>query len=211
MPETTYTYNITNDMPGGKVNSGNLHIEIEASAIATTLKGIQTSGGDFSESTITGGTMYIVFTDALSAGDKTLLDGDTAGPAGGLLAANDNTTETKSTLLSATDTVSTTSTSFVAVPQMTATPTQGTYIVTFSGTMENDSKSKAVEVPLFADGTQVTHSKRKFQRGNVSQVAPFSCIAKITVNGSQTIEARWKVDNNSSGTITERSLLLTPE
>jgi hypothetical protein len=211
MPETIYSYNITNDLPGGAVNTGSLHQAIEASSISTALKGITTNGGTYANSVITGGTMDIIFIDTLSAPDKTTLDGDTTGPAGGLLASTDNSEETKSTLLSSTGMITTTSKDFVLVPGMSATPSQGTYIVTFSGTMENDSKSKAVQVAIFADGTEVAHSKRKFQRGNVSQVAPFTCIAKITVNGSQAIEGRWKVDANSSGTITERSLLLTPE
>lgn len=211
MAETTYTYNITNDLPGGKVNSGNLHVEIEASSISTTLKGINTVGGSYSNGVITSGTISIVFADALSAEDKTILDNDLTGPSGGLLASNTNVEETKSTFLFAIDAVATTSTSFVTVPSMTDTPDAGTYIVTFSGSMQNDSKSKAVEVAIFADGVKVSHSNRKFIRGNQQQIGPFTCIAKVTVNGSQTVEGRWKVDNTSSGIITERSLLLVPE
>jgi hypothetical protein len=77
--------------------------------------------------------------------------------------------------------------------------------------MENDSRSKSVHVAIFAGGVEVTPSNRKFVRGNQQQVAPFTCIAKVTVNGSQAVEGRWKVQSGSSGTITERSLLLTPE
>jgi hypothetical protein len=211
MAETTYTYNITNDLPDGKVNSGNLHVEIVASSIATTLKSVNTDGGTYSYGVITGGTLKIIFTDALSAGDKTILDGDTTAPAGGLLAANTIAEETKSTLLSAVDTISTTSSTFVSIPSMATTPDAGTYIVTFSGSMENDSRSKSIEVAIYANDVEVGHSKRKFIRGNQQQVAPFTCIAKVAVNGSQTIEGRWKVQSGSSGTISERSLLLTPE
>jgi hypothetical protein len=81
MAATTYTYSIADDFPGGAVNTAKLHAEIQASAIVTALEGINTSGD----------VIEIVFKDALSAGDKTILDGDTTGPAGGLIAAHDNT------------------------------------------------------------------------------------------------------------------------
>jgi len=211
MAETIYTYNITNDLPGGKLNTGNLHMEIVASSITATLRAINTEGGSYSNGVVTGGTLKIVFADALSTGDKTTLDADVSGPAGGLLAVNTNTEETKSTFLSAIDSIVTTSTSFVTVPSMTSTPDAGTYIITFSGSMKNDSIGKSTEVTIFSNGVQVIHSSRKFIRGSNQQVCPFTCIAKVTVNGSQAVEGRWKVDNTSSGTIAERSLLLTPE
>jgi hypothetical protein len=211
MAETEYTYNVTNDLPGGKVNPGQLHLEIVNSSIVTVLRRIDTVGGSYANGAITGGTLKVVFADALSAGDKTILDNDTTGPAGGLLAVNSNAEETKSTLLTSVAPTTTTSTEFITVPLMTVTPSAGTYLVTFSGSMENDSRSKSIRVAIFVGGTEVTHSNRKFLRGNQQQVAPFTCITKATVNGSQVIEGRWKVDSGSSGTITERSLLLTPE
>lgn len=80
MAETTYTYGIAADMPVGGVNPATLFAEIEASAIATALVDVNTKAD----------VLKIVFADALSAGDKTTLDNDTTGPAGGLLAAHDN-------------------------------------------------------------------------------------------------------------------------
>lgn len=76
-----YIYSVSADMPGGAVNEEKLHAEIVASAIATTLDSVR---ADMNVLTIT-------FTGDLSAGDKTILDGDIIGPAGGLLAAHDNT------------------------------------------------------------------------------------------------------------------------
>ena len=87
---TTYSYNTTDDMPDGKVNPDRLKSEIEASAIVTALDAINTSGGSSSQGVVTGGTLDIVFKDPLSAGDQTILDGDTTDPAGGLLADHDN-------------------------------------------------------------------------------------------------------------------------
>ena len=81
MPTATkYTYSIANDFPGGKANSDNLTTEIAASSIVTALDRIG----------ITGDVIDIWFKDALSAADKTTLDNDTTGPAGGLIAAHDN-------------------------------------------------------------------------------------------------------------------------
>lgn len=79
---TTYTYSIASDFPGGKVNTTNFVSEIRASSIVTALTGINTDGDVLS----------IFFKDVLSAADKTTLDGDTTGPAGGLIAATNNTT-----------------------------------------------------------------------------------------------------------------------
>lgn len=78
MPETTYTYSIASDIPAGEVALGRLQQEIQASAILTALKGINRNDD----------VLDVIFKDALSAGDKTLLDGDTTGPAGGLIGAH---------------------------------------------------------------------------------------------------------------------------
>lgn len=81
MALTEYTYTIAADFPGGVLNNpGRLVDEIRASAIVTALDHIDTAEGVCS----------IWFKDALSAGDKTLLDGDTSDPAGGLIAAHND-------------------------------------------------------------------------------------------------------------------------
>lgn len=78
MAETTYTYSIADDFPATGLNSSRLKLEIEQSAIITALDRIDTDGD----------VCNIIFKDALSAGDKTILDGDTTAPAGGLIAAH---------------------------------------------------------------------------------------------------------------------------
>ena len=80
----TYTYSISLDFPGGKVNTTKLTDEIRASAIVTALDMINTDGDEID----------IVFKAELSAGDKTILDGNQTHPAGGLIAAHDNTPST---------------------------------------------------------------------------------------------------------------------
>lgn len=80
MPEQSYDYSLSADFPGGAIDCANLVDEIAASSIVTALNRIDSTGDSVS----------IVFASALSAGDKTTLDGDTTGPAGGLIAAHDN-------------------------------------------------------------------------------------------------------------------------
>lgn len=77
----TYTYSIANDFPGGAVNVSKLSTEIQASSIVTALDYINTNGD----------AIAIVFKAELSAEDKTTLDGNQTGPAGGLIAQHDNT------------------------------------------------------------------------------------------------------------------------
>lgn len=79
MPNTTYTYSKAADFPNGSINPTKLQKEIAASAIITALDHISTEGD----------VVRIVFKDALSATDKTILDGDISSPAGGLIAAHD--------------------------------------------------------------------------------------------------------------------------
>lgn len=78
--QTTYEYNIANDLPGGAVDVNILRIEIENSAITVPLDDV------YKDAT----TLYIVFEDVLPSADKTVLDDDIINPAGGLLAAHDN-------------------------------------------------------------------------------------------------------------------------
>jgi hypothetical protein len=77
--QTTYTYSLANDFPGGQINSEKLEIAIKNSGIVTALVGINTNGD----------VVQIVFADVLSTGDKTTLDGNTSHPAGGLIASTD--------------------------------------------------------------------------------------------------------------------------
>lgn len=79
MAETIYTYSITTDFPNGRVNEPVLRIELLASAISSSL--IRIARND--------DVLDIVYDPALSTGDKTTLDGDVTGPAGGLIALHD--------------------------------------------------------------------------------------------------------------------------
>lgn len=77
---TQYTYSITSDFPGGAANTTKLAEEIQASSIIIALDRIDVSGD----------VIDIWFKDTLSTEDRTTLDNDTTAPAGGLIAAHDN-------------------------------------------------------------------------------------------------------------------------
>ena len=76
MTATKYTYSISTDFPATGLASDRLLSEISTSDIETALDRIDTDGDNCD----------IWFKAALSAADKTILDGDTTGPAGGLIA-----------------------------------------------------------------------------------------------------------------------------
>lgn len=78
MAATSYNYSIANDFPATGLDSTRLLHEIQASAIETAVDRVDTSGD----------TCSVWFKNALSAADKTILDGDATGPAGGLIAAH---------------------------------------------------------------------------------------------------------------------------
>lgn len=80
----TYTYSVSADCPSGQVHVGNLRADIIANIASAVLQDI-TRDGDV---------LNIIFDVALSAGDKTTLDNDTTGPAGGLIAAHSLTNVT---------------------------------------------------------------------------------------------------------------------
>lgn len=72
----TYTYSISADVISGKVNAGLLHTEIVNSSIdGTKLVGVDTMDD----------VLDIIFEPDITAAEKTTLDGDTTGPAGGLV------------------------------------------------------------------------------------------------------------------------------
>jgi hypothetical protein len=87
MAVTTYPYSIANDFPGGAVDVSNLWDEISAtgSGITIQLDDIIINPNENDPDLI-----HINFKDALSAGEKTTLDGDTTNPAGGLIAVHNN-------------------------------------------------------------------------------------------------------------------------
>lgn len=105
----------------------------------------------------------------------------------------------------ATATADTTTTSAVdvLVTGMTLTPIAGTYLVWFDSGMEI-SGAGTISVSIYFGGVQVADSVRTLRPGAAAPTSATS-IAKVTVNGSQAIEARWNV-TAGTGTAHQRNL-----
>jgi hypothetical protein len=99
--------------------------------------------------------------------------------------------------------ITTTSTTYVLATGMTITPPAGTYMVWFSSSLGSDTNNAQMWASIYSGGTQVSGSERELMRGaaqgNVS--IGFCCVARVTVNGSQAIEGRWRVTASSTGTM----------
>jgi len=115
------------------------------------------------------------------------------------------------TEVSATDEVTTSSTSYVLIPGMTITPGAGTYWCTFSSSGRGEGNNQELQIALFDNGTKVGHSERDvgFESGSADEDKRmvFHTQAKITVGAGEAIEARF---NTNPGTVSihmlERSL-----
>lgn len=109
-----------------------------------------------------------------------------------------------STVVSATGDTTTMSGVDVLVASMTQTPGAGTYIVIFSGSMQNSSASNTTETNVYSNGVLVADSERRHDGNSASA---FTCFAKVTVGAGQAIEGRWRV-SAGTGTMHERQLIV---
>jgi hypothetical protein len=121
-------------------------------------------------------------------------------------AASSDPTSDEATATADTTTVSA---SDVLVDSMTKTPAAGNYLVWFTGALSHSSNNAEAWASVYVGGAQEADSERYFRRGggqgNVA--TPFTCVAKVTVNGSQAIEGRWRT-SGATATMHERSLTI---
>jgi hypothetical protein len=108
----------------------------------------------------------------------------------------------------ASGTTTTTSSSFTSVNSMTLTPASGTYLVWLRGNWKL-SAAGTISAAIYAGGTQESCSVAddEFSSQTDNLMTNFATLAKVTVNGSQAIEGRWKV-TAGTGTMEERQLLI---
>ena len=90
---------------------------------------------------------------------------------------------------------------------MSFTPGTGTYLTIFSTTVSSSTPPAAVDISLFSNNAQITHTERTVILNVSPQDIPMATNAIITVTGGQAIDVRWKT---SAGTATmyERTLNL---
>ena len=107
-------------------------------------------------------------------------------------------------IVEATSQVTTTSSTDVLIGSMTVTPASGDYLVWLSGECDHSQENSAVYVNIYSGGTKVAASERAvtIKQGSLA----FACYAKVTVNGSQAIEGKFRRDAGTSK-INERQLM----
>jgi hypothetical protein len=108
------------------------------------------------------------------------------------------------TEVSATAETTTTSTTYVLMNGMTITPAAGNYMVWFSTAISNNSNLENDYIAIYKGGTIIQSTERRTLLAKNERV-PFSTQGKVTVNGSEAIEIRWKV-TNGTGSALERIL-----
>ena len=113
-----------------------------------------------------------------------------------------------STIAEAATSTTTTSTTDVLVTGMSITPESGTYLVWFSSSASNATSNNSVYVSIYAGGTQAVASERHIITKSAGDTGGIACSAKVIVNGTQTIEAQWRVDG-STGTLYQRTLVIS--
>ncbi len=109
-----------------------------------------------------------------------------------------------------------TNTSYELMDSMTLTPPAGDYLVIFSTDISGPTvgvNGDFIDAAIFVDGTILQHTERDIENeGSIDGLPyPLATNAKITVDGTETVEVRWKV-TAAEGTWTahERSLILLP-
>lgn len=104
--------------------------------------------------------------------------------------------------------ITTTSTSYVVVTSLTITPVAGNYIAMFDSGVTHDTNNEKVYYAIFVNGVQVTNSERIFTCQNAAERnAATTHVNNITVDGTQAVDVRWKVDVGT-GTMGNRILTL---
>lgn len=109
------------------------------------------------------------------------------------------------TSVTGTTATTTNSTTDVLIPGMTMTPAAGTYLVRFSLCGGHTANNTVSRFSIYSAGAQVAHSERTVSASN--GVFTVDTQAIVTVNGAQTIDARFRT---VSGTLTanQRSLII---
>lgn len=105
--------------------------------------------------------------------------------------------------VSSTTTTTITNTTDILLNTMTITPVSGTYMVMFSCTGKNSNGNGDLTISLYIDGTRQNHTERILSDNKNKSISTQSI---ETVNGSQSIEIKWKHSGSGNSEITARTL-----
>ena len=103
--------------------------------------------------------------------------------------------------------ITTTSTTHVLATGMTTTLPAGTYLVFWAATLSTDSTSdRKSYIQIYAGGAaQATEAETERGDSSTDNRIGCTCYARVTVNGSQAIEGRWRTEG-STGEMYNRNL-----
>jgi len=120
-----------------------------------------------------------------------------------------------SDIAEATGDITTTSSTSNLATSMTLTPAAGTYMVSFTGSVgftSGGQEGETVLASIWFGNTKVNASERRYgparDQGGVSPEGGFSCFARVTVNGSQAIEGRWRRLSAGTAEMHQRTLMI---
>ncbi len=97
-----------------------------------------------------------------------------------------------SQIVEATGDITTVSATDVFVTDMSITPVAGVYEVVFSASLENSNAAGIMFVSIYSGGVQQAASEREIDAPGSNESSDVTSIARVTVNGTQAIEARWR-------------------
>lgn len=117
-------------------------------------------------------------------------------------------------VLSSTTSINTTSATFAVLAGITTTPAAGTYLIFFTADAAITGGDTNGDVQLFVAGAAVPETMRNFGANASFGDAPISGSVSFqwvaTVNGSQTIDVRYRENGGDTFNISERALILIP-
>lgn len=107
-------------------------------------------------------------------------------------------------VVTASTTTTTTSTTAVALDFMSVTPPAGTYLITAMVTLGLSANASLGYIQIYSGGV-AQGVEMNMRRGNQNIQTVVAAQAKVTVNGAQAVEIRWRV-SAGTGTADGRSL-----
>ena len=113
--------------------------------------------------------------------------------------------------VSANATANTASGTNALLTSMTLTPASGTYLVWASVDVSNNANGGTTFISIFSGGVQQTNSVRAASNTGVQFTGSRHTLAtasRVTVNGSQAIEIRWRTNGTGTSTALGRSLTI---
>lgn len=112
-----------------------------------------------------------------------------------------------SSITEATSDITTTSATDVVATGTSVTPAAGTYLVWLAGSFESSNASAVMFASIYMAGVQVAASEREIDAPGSNESSDFTCIARVTVNGAQAIDGRWRTTAGTA-TMHERQVML---